>query len=238
MVLLAIDVNAAEKIKVGTNATYPPFEYIDEKTGQPTGFEIELIKLLLEKNGYEVEVVDMDFDGLITSLTTKKIDVIAASMSATPKRKQVVSFSDEYSNDEETGWMGFYVKADNETIKGEADLKGKKVAAELGTFQSDYVAKIRGVTVVNVSGADLYAIVGNNKADAALLLHQGAEDYISKTKDPAKQIKHVGKKIKTPGAAFAVRKGEDDLLQKLNATLKAVKANGEYNVLSERFLTK
>jgi len=76
-------------LKVGTSADYPPFEYVDEKTGDFIGFDMDLIRLIGKKAGYEVEIVNMDFDSIIPSLEKKKIDVAIACMTITEDRTKI-----------------------------------------------------------------------------------------------------------------------------------------------------
>ena len=91
-------VQKEEKVLVvGTSADFPPFEYKDPETGEIVGFDIELIKLIAQKIGYDrVEIKDMDFDSLIPALQAGQIDVAIAGMTITEKRKQQVDFSIPY----------------------------------------------------------------------------------------------------------------------------------------------
>jgi len=81
---------------VGTEATFPPFEFVDEKTKEIVGFDIDIAREIAKALGVKLKVEDIAFDGLIPSLLTKKIDLIAAAMTITPERAKVVSFSDPY----------------------------------------------------------------------------------------------------------------------------------------------
>lgn len=83
-----------EVLKMGTNAAFPPFEYIDST--EPVGFDICVANEIAKDYGKKLEVVDMNFDSLITALNADQIDFVAAGMSATEERKQAVDFSDPY----------------------------------------------------------------------------------------------------------------------------------------------
>ncbi|MFW6238507.1 MAG: transporter substrate-binding domain-containing protein, partial [Halanaerobiales bacterium] len=84
----------AETYTVGTNATFPPFEYVEDD--EVVGFDIDLIKAIGEHQGFDVEVTDISFDSLIPSLNTGNIDIITAGMTITDERAEQVNFSDPY----------------------------------------------------------------------------------------------------------------------------------------------
>lgn len=118
---------------VGTSADYPPFEYIDTaNSDEIIGFDIELIKLIGEKLGYEVKVENMDFNSLITALQAKKFDVVIAGMTPTPEREEVVDFSIPYYETEQY----FIFKADK-GYTSPADIAGGVVGAQLSSIQEE-----------------------------------------------------------------------------------------------------
>ena len=90
---ITTDSNASSVIKLGTNATFPPFEYVE---GDIVGFDISMGEKIAADMGAKLEVVDMAFDSLIPALQSGAIDFIAAGMSVTEERKQNVDFSDSY----------------------------------------------------------------------------------------------------------------------------------------------
>ena len=106
---------------VGTEPSFAPFEFPDKQSGELTGFEIELIRALGKRAGYEkVTIKGMGFDALIPALDTGNIDVAIAGMSITDARKQKVNFTDPYY---ESGLMTI-VRKDNDSIKGRQDPGG------------------------------------------------------------------------------------------------------------------
>ena len=90
------DNKEAKVLKMGTSAEFPPFETVDPKNGEFVGFDIDLAKAITSELGYELEIKDMKFDGLIGALQAGTIDFIASGMSATEDRKKNVDFSTEY----------------------------------------------------------------------------------------------------------------------------------------------
>lgn len=118
-----------KSIKVGTSADYPPFEYVDEKTGDFIGFDMDLIRLIGKKAGYEVEIVNMDFDSIIPSLEKKKIDVAIACITITDDRLKIADAIPYW----DTG-QSIIVKGDSAfNPKSLGDLSGKKVGVQKGT---------------------------------------------------------------------------------------------------------
>ena len=110
---------------IATDTTFAPFEFPDKKSGEITGFDMELIKAMGKKAGFaKVTVKGMGFDALIPALDAGNIDVAIAGMSITDARKQKVNFTDPYY---ESG-LATLVRKDNTTIKSLNDLKGKTLS--------------------------------------------------------------------------------------------------------------
>ena len=114
-------------LTVGTNAAFPPFEYLGDD-GEPDGFDIALIEAIGEKLGVTVEVMDMEFDSLCTSVGNR-IDVAIAGMTVDPEREQTVTFSDNYYK----AIQNVLVAADNTEITDMASLEGKAIGVQQGT---------------------------------------------------------------------------------------------------------
>ena len=118
-----------KKIVVGTEALFPPFEFVDEN-GTITGFDIELSRAILTNLGYEVEIKDMGFDQLIGAVQSGIIDVIAAGMTITDERLQQISFSIPYYTSDQS----VLVRSDStKTIATYADFANLRIGAQIGT---------------------------------------------------------------------------------------------------------
>ena len=132
--------NPAEKkeLIVGTEPSFAPFEFPDKKSGEITGFDMELIKAMGKKAGFaKVTVKGMGFDALIPALDAGNIDVAIAGMSITDARKQKVNFTDPYY---ESG-LATLVRKDNTTIKSLNDLKGKTIVTTGKGTTPEYVLR-------------------------------------------------------------------------------------------------
>ncbi|MCR8701153.1 transporter substrate-binding domain-containing protein, partial [Campylobacter sp. RM12176] len=135
----------AQTIKVGTNATYPPFEFVNEQN-QITGFDMDLMAEIAKKVGFKFEIVNISFDSLIPALKAGKIDIIAAAMSATPERLKAVDFSKPYYHT-----MNLFIKrADNKELTKFEQLEGKKISAQLGTVQEMAAREIKNAQVMAI----------------------------------------------------------------------------------------
>lgn len=233
-VLLAVMLTACggsktEKVIVGTNAEFPPFEYLEGDN--IVGFDVELINMLAKEAGLEIELQDMSFDGLLPALQTKKIDVVIAGMTATDERKKSVDFTDNYYSTSQV-----IITAENDdTIKSYDDLVGKKAGVMLGFTGDLIVSDIEGVDVKKYNAS--YAAIMDLKAkklDAVVLDSEPAKNFVAQN-GGIKVIEGVSVKEEY---AIAVRKDEAEILKKLNDAFAAVKANGEYQKLYDEYFAK
>ncbi|NLA90702.1 MAG: transporter substrate-binding domain-containing protein, partial [Synergistaceae bacterium] len=122
----AAGVMDGDVIRIGTEATYPPFEFRNEKN-EIVGYEIDIALEIAEILGKKVEIVDMAFDGLIPALLTRKVDLLAAGMTNTEERRKKVGFSTVYYDIENA----FVVRSDDDSMTGLDDLKGKIATVQM-----------------------------------------------------------------------------------------------------------
>ena len=141
ILLSACGQSASDTIKVATDATFPPFEIVDEATNELTGFDVELMKAIADKAGMKIEFVNTPFDSVIAGVTNCTYDVAIAAISASDERKAVMNFSDPYIN---AGQI-VVIRKDETGITSKDDLAGKTVAAQLGTTGEIEAKKIPNV---------------------------------------------------------------------------------------------
>lgn len=122
-------------LRVATETTYPPMEFIDEQ-GQAIGFDMDVMKEIGKNMGVKVEFVSTNFDGMTTGLLANRYDVIAASMTITEERKKKILFSNPYID---AVGLAVIVKAEDDKTKGFDDLKGKKIGIQQGSTSETYV---------------------------------------------------------------------------------------------------
>jgi polar amino acid transport system substrate-binding protein len=215
-----------KSIYVGTNAEFPPFEYLEE--GKITGFDMELIDEIAKEMGTEIKIEDMTFDGLLPALQAKKVDVVIAGMTATEERKKAVSFTAPYY----TASQVIVVREGDESIKSFDDLEGKKVGVMLGFTGDLVVSEIEGVTVerYNASYAGIMALQAD-KVDAVVLDSEPAKNFVAKNEGLAIAEADAAEEE----YAIAVRKEDKELLEKLEKALKSVKEKGTYDELLKKY---
>ncbi|WP_218916998.1 transporter substrate-binding domain-containing protein [Brevibacillus massiliensis] len=178
----------ASKVIVGTDTSYLPFEFLNQETGKYDGFDMDLLEAVSKEAGFAYELKPMDFSGLIPALQTHNLDMVIAGVTIKPERQQVIDFSRPYYD---AGTL-ILVRADNDSIKGAEDLKGKVVATKQGTSSYDYAAKMDGVKEVvpfpNIDQA--YMELEKGSADAVIFDSPNVL-YYSNTKGSGK-VKVVG----------------------------------------------
>jgi polar amino acid transport system substrate-binding protein len=219
------------KIRVATDATWPPFEYVSEQTKEIEGFDIDLLKAIAEKEGLQIEFINVAFDPLLAGIAQCQYDAAISSITITEERKVGMLFSDPYF---EAGQI-VTVRKDNTNITGKDSLAGKVVGAQIGTTGSFEVQKISGATLKTYDDIGLaYQDLMNGQIDAVVADNPLALGYVGKNSD---KLKTVGKVFTEEEYGIAVCKTKTDLLAKINAGLKAVKEEGLIENLSKKWLS-
>jgi|UniRef100_A0A7V4CLT3 lysine-arginine-ornithine-binding protein len=216
------------KLIVGTEPTFPPFEFVDEKN-QVVGFDIDIANELAKRLGVKLEIVNLPFDSLIPALLQGKIDLIIAGMTITEERAKVVDFSKPYFEANQA----IVVRKDGKfEPKKLEELVGKKVAVQLGTTGDLVVSEINGVQVVRFQKfTDAFLELQNGRVDAVVLDEAPAKAYVKKF--PKFLISAVVDTGETYG--IAVKKGNKELLNFVNQTLDILKSSGTYNKLIQKW---
>jgi len=227
----AVDkIKQAGKLVLGTESTFPPYEGIDKDGKTIVGFDIDLGQAIAKKLGVTLEVKDIKFDGLIPSLMGDKIDIILAGMSVNEERKQSVDFSDIYY----TGLQVLVVKEDS-SMKTAADMNGKKIGAQLGTTSEKAAKGIAGITLKALDKVDqLMLSVKNGQLDGVVVDDTVGVEYVKSIKG-LKIVKVAEINIGESGMGVAVKKGNKELLQIVNDTIKELKSNGEFDKLVDKW---
>ncbi|MDR0423718.1 MAG: transporter substrate-binding domain-containing protein [Rickettsiales bacterium] len=222
----------AREILVGISPIRPPFMYVDEND-EIKGYDPDIARAVLKKLGHTPKFVNMTYDGLIPSLITGKIEMIASGLSINDERKKKIDFSDYYN---ETGSKIAVLETSN--IKSLKDLKGKKVGAEIGTVQADFAnenAKKYGYKVVIFNAANemfLDLIKKNGGIDAMIENEILALNY-NKTNN--RKVKVVGEPIKPSKHAFGIQKDNEKFVEQVNDALKELRDEGGQQRLHELY---
>jgi len=222
-------------VKVGTEATYPPFEFRD-KDNNVVGYDIDIAELIGSKIGKKVEIVDMAFDGLIPALMTGKIDMVAAGMTNTAERKKKVDFSSVYYDIENA----FVVRMDDDGIKSIDSLKGKTAAVQIGTAQDSFMTKLGTAKEVKrfQKNDDALREVLLGRADFTVLNLTVANSFLRNSNSFEGKLK-VGFRnfINKPGEgiALALPKGDTAFAEAVNGALADMKKSGELLSLKVKY---
>lgn len=218
-------------LTVGTNAEFPPFEYVDDN-GEPDGFDIALIKAIGEKLGVEVEVENMEFASLVSSIGSK-IDVAIAGMTVTEERQKSVDFSDAYYEA-----VQYVILPEGSEIATAQDLEGKTIGVQLGTT-GDFIATddIADTTVQQYNkGVDAVNDLINGRVDCVIIDKNPALVFASKFEGQLVALDGAQFDFGTEEYAIALPKGDVDLTEKINAALAEIKADGTFDELVQTYI--
>jgi polar amino acid transport system substrate-binding protein len=218
------------KIVVATDATWPPFEYIDENTKEIIGFDIDLMKAIAGKENLDVEFVNVAWDALLAGIAQCQYDAAISSVSITEERQANMLFSDPYY----TVGQQIVVAADNTDIQGVEDLQGKRVGAQISTTGAELVGGIEGAELVNFNTIGLaFQALMNGDVDAVVADNVMALGYVGKSPD---KLKAIGEPLTGESIGIAVCKTKTDLLAKLNSGLAKVMAEGLIDTLNDKWV--
>lgn len=218
-------------LTVGTNAEFPPFEFVDDN-GEPDGFDVALIKAIGEKMGVDVVIENMEFDALVASIGTKT-DASIAGMTVTEERENMVDFSDSYYEAVQYVIVG----ADSE-IKGAEDLEGITIGVQLGTTGDFIAEEIEGANVSQYNKAvDAVNDLINGRLDAVIIDKNPALVFGEKFgEDKIKLIDGADFEFETENYAIALPKGDTELKDAVNGALKELKEDGTFDALVSEYI--
>lgn len=226
---------AITKLVVGSETAYAPFEMVDEKTGDYIGFDMDIIRAIGEAMDVEVEVRSMEFTALIPALQNGQIDCAISAMSITEERAEVVDFTDSYFD----AGLIIAVAADTEGIETMEDLKGKSLAAQIGTIGADACVALKDEDPATV--VKTYDHVG----EAFMELQKGGADAVVNDLPVTSYyiMTEASDKVKMVGEVFQaddhygmpVQKGDTETITLLNEGLAKIKADGTYDEIYQKW---
>lgn len=217
-------------LTVGTNAEFPPFEYVGDD-GEPDGFDMALIKAIGEKMGVKVEAENMEFDSLVASIGSK-IDVAIAGMTVTDERKNMVDFSDPYYEA-----VQYVIVPADSAIASASDLEGKTLGVQLGTTGDIIAGGITDATVSQYNkGVDAVNDLINGRVDAVIIDKNPAEVFAEKFGDDVKVIDGADFDFEAEEYAIAMPKGDEALVNAVNQALKDIKEDGTFDELVATYI--
>ncbi|SNZ07259.1 ABC transporter substrate-binding protein [Cohaesibacter gelatinilyticus] len=236
VLMVAGAAEAADKIRIGTEGAYPPFNSLT-KDGKLVGFDIDIANALCAEMKVECEFVVQDWDGMIPALMANKFDAVIASMSITEERLKKIDFSEKYYNTP----PAIAVPKDSDMKDASpASLKGKMIGAQSSTTHSEYAEKkLEGIELKLYPTPDEYKLdLESGRIDGAVEDIVVLDEWVKSDKGACCKILAPltpDPKINGAGAGVAVRKGETELANKFSAAIKAIRANGVYKEINDKY---
>ena len=219
---------AGGKLIMVTNAEFPPYEY--HEGGDIVGIDADIARAIADELGMELEIEDIAFDSIIPELTSGKADFAMAGMTVSEARKQSVDFSNTYAKASQK----VIVKSDSD-IATPDDLKGKIVGVQLGTTGDLYVSdlEVDGTTVERYNkGFEAVQALSQGKIDAVVIDGEPAKVFVEQTEG----LKILDESFTDEEYAVAVKKGNAELLDKINGALKKLDESGKLDEIVAKYI--
>ena len=234
---LAVTAGAQTTVRVGGTPTSAPFTYLDIKTNQIDGLMVDIAKGVAQKAGLQLQFEPMAFSALISSLTTNRIDLISAGMFITDVRKQVVDFSQPVFS---FGEGLIASKKDNTAYTGFADMTGKRIGVAIGTATVELVNKANeqykfAEVKLYDSATELIADLNNGRIDLVTLDLPISVQAEKSGNYPNIKVVRTYKPAKVGDVGLATRKGDTALLNKVNAAITQMKADGSLDAILKKW---
>ena len=219
---------AGKTIRVGTEPTFAPFEFLDKKA-EPVGYDIDIINAIGKAEGVEVVVVKMPFDGLIPAMLTSQIDAAISGMTITEERKKKVDFSDPYYD---SGLSAVILSSNKDKFKKLDDLKNSTICGQIGNTGVDYAKKLSGKVTAFNTHPEAYMELKNHGCDA-VMTDKPVNEYFLSQQDGATYAE-INDFAEAAQFGIAVKKGSGTLAL-INDGLKKIKADGTFDKIHAKW---
>ena len=223
-------------LRMGTNATFPPYEYMDENN-EVAGIDAEIAAAIADKLGMELEITDMAFESLIPALQAGTIDIVLAGMTVDPERAEQVNFTDTYA----TGVQVVIVPensdiapVENEEGAMEVDLTGKTIGVQTGTTGDLYCTDDYGQEFVKQfdNGPLAVAALMNGQVDCVVIDNEPAKNYVAANEG----LKILDTAFANEDYAAAIAKDNTELFEQVNTAIQELKADGTIQTIIEKYI--
>ncbi len=220
----ASNVTADGKLIVGTEAGFAPYEYM--QGDQIVGVDMDIAKAIADALGLELEIQNMTFDGALIAVQQGKVDMVAAGVSVDPERQKVMDFSDNYVDSTEVIVINAATQAVTSTDA--ASLEGKRIGVQQGNIADLWVSNTDNVAQAEVVRYTTFTQAAsdleNDKIDCIVMDEIPAQEMVATTDGKLAIVE--GDPLFVDQYAIAVRKGNTELLEQINAVLKQLKEDG------------
>lgn len=212
-------------LTMATNAEFPPFEYLEGS--EIVGADVDIANAIAEKLGMRLEITNIDFDAALTGASTGKYDVAIAGITANEDRKKNMNFSDAYYK----ASQAIIVTTDS-AIKSIDDLTGKKIACQEGTTGEQYLIDNKYDIQSFKTGSEAVSALTSGKVDAVVIDDQVAKN-LSKEQNGKTVV--LDEPITKEEYAIALKKGNDELTEKINKALAELKADDTLKNIFDKY---
>ena len=230
----AADTSAAEetegaggKIVMVTNAEFPPYEYHENNT--IVGIDADIARAIADQMGMELEIQDMAFESLIPAIQSGKADFAAAGMTVNEERLRNVDFTETYAEAAQV-----IIVKEGSAIAAPADLTGKKIGVQTGTTGDIYADDVENAEVQRFNkGMEAVMALTQDKLDAVIIDREPAKVFVKENEG----LKILDEAFTEEEYAIAIKKGNTELLEKMNAAIKELKESGELQKIVDKYIT-
>lgn len=216
-------------LTMATSADYPPYEFVNSASGNQeiVGFDVDIARHITDQLGYDLKIDNIDFNGLVPALQSKRADFVMAGMTPTAERKQNVDFSDIYYEAKNTL---ISKKTDNFTSPDQ--LKGKTVGVQLGSIQEGAAKKFEGVDVKPLNRiSEMIQELKAGRVSALVVEDTVAKGFVESNPD---LVFNVIPNTEEAGSAIAFPKGSE-LRDKFNPILQEMQSSGKMTELVNKW---
>ena len=223
------DAGSVEKLVMATNATFPPYEYVEG--GEYEGIDVEIAGKIAEKLGRELEIQDVEFDSIIGGVQSGKYDMGMAGMTVTEERKQSVNFTDSYAS----GIQSIIVP-EGSAIATVDDLSSDtRIGVQQGTTGDIYATDDYGDSAVTAykNGADAVQALLTDKIDCVIIDNEPAKSFVEANDG----LTILDTSYAEEDYAICISKDNEDLLTEINDALSELKADGTIDEIIGKYIT-
>jgi lysine-arginine-ornithine-binding protein len=231
----AVASHAQQSVRIGVEGEYAPFNEVD-KDGKVQGFDVDIANALCAEMKVKCTFVIQAWDGIIPALISNKYDMIVSSVSMTEKRKEVVAFSKPYYVEHAV----FVGPKGKELVVSADGLKGKTVGVQTAaTYEKMLKEKFPTATAKSYAAVPDHNLdLSNGRLDAVLAAQLPMLDWLKTSEGKNFEVKgkpFLDAKYMGEGAGVALRKGDTELINKVNAALDAIFKNGKYDAINKKY---
>lgn len=234
VVMLVFDAAWARQLRVATEGSYPPFNFV--RNGEPTGFDVDIALALCAAMDVQCTVRTEPWKTILEGLAEGRYDMVVASIARTPERDRKVDFTEPYYRSR-TNFIGDPTRLADSSKKL---LAGKRLAAQKDTVQAHYlkrnyadVAEIRLYPTVR----ETYAALAKGETDAVLTDSLVAYEFLQSGQ--GERFDYIGPPLETSDpsseACIAVREGDEELLRDLEKALRQIRLDGTYERINRAY---